>query len=112
MTRNVRGRILIGFDPGTPVAQSTLERREANRSRDRRQLLLPRQPVEHAVLIAMKKQHKKSLALTRETVRTLGDVTLARVYAGMSTGTSKNDHGNTCCGCQDTGGGGGGHEQQ
>jgi len=61
-------------------------------------------------LIAMKKPHKKSLALTKETVRTLGDVALERVFAGMSTGTSKNDHGNTCCGCQDTGGGG--HDQE
>lgn len=64
--------------------------------------------------IAMKKQTKKSLVLATETVRTLRGVELQPVVAGFGTGTSQNDHGNTCCGCQDTGGGGGGgggHDQ-
>jgi hypothetical protein len=59
--------------------------------------------------IAMKKQTKKSLVLATETVRTLRHVALERVFAGFGTGTSKDNHGNTCCGCQDTTGG---HDQE
>ena len=53
--------------------------------------------------IAMKKKHKTSLAVARETLRVLQHAELTLPAAGLGSGSTNGfAKGNTCCSCQDT----------